>query len=498
MARSRSKDDARPSSRSRRTWGQRLLLGLGTVLAIVSLAAASVAGWVLWQMQSIDREDVALDSRLPDEPTNYLIVGSDSRADRGDEDAGGGSDGRAALADTIMIVRVDPAASSARLLSVPRDLWITLPDGEQGRINAAYAHGAQDLIDIVRTEFDIPIHHYAAIDFEGFEKVVGAVDGVPLWFDRPVRDLGSGLNVEEPGCITLDGTAALAFARSRELQYLTDSGSYRYDGTGDLGRVNRQQQFIRRVADRASAKGMSNPATARRLVEAGAGNLTLDDGLPVTDLVALGSHFSSFDSNALETYTLPTTPRTTAGGAKVLELDSDSAESVVRLFRDGAPSASPFPAPATTVPPTTSSTIPPNLPLPGSVSLSVWNGTEQVGLAAVVADDLAGEGFAVIETGDASAIGVTGVVGTEVRHGSGAADDARSAAARLPGDVQVVPDDSLTPGVVAVIVGPDMAEAATTTTTTSTTTTTTTIPSDIPQQVGVVPIGDPPPGESCG
>ena len=500
MARSRSIEGARPTLEPRRSWGQRFLIAVGAVMAVTALLAASVAGWLLWQMQAIDREDVQLDSRLPDEATNYLIVGSDSRVDRELDDAGGGDDGRAALADTIMIVRIDPGSEAVRLLSVPRDLWVTLPNGDKGRINAAYAPGPQHLIDTVRDELDVPVHHYVAVDFQGFEEVVSAIDGVPVWFDRSVRDLGSGLNVPEAGCVTLDGSGALAFARSRQLQFLTDAGSYRYDGTGDLGRVNRQQQFLRRVADRARSRGISNPATARRLVEAGTSNLTLDDDLAVTELVALSSHFAEFDSDSLETYTLPTTPRTTAGGAMVLDPDAESMESVLALFRDGAPAQSPFPAPATTTPPTTSSTIPRDLPQPGAVSLSVWNGTDQQGLAHSVADDLAANGFGVVETGNASTIGITGVPETVVHHGSGAEADARSAAVRLPGEVEVVLDTSLSAGAVAVVVGPDLSEAASTTTTTTSTTTTTTVPaeSEIPAQVGLVPIGHPPDGEACG
>src|SRR5690606_28103644 len=125
---------------------------------------------------------------------NYLLVGTDSREglDRDDPDAEGFfGDGEVGCdcTDTIMLLRIDPKEKQARILSFPRDLWLPISDtGKTARINSAHAHGEQVLVDTIEENFDLTVHHYVEIDFVGFGKLVGAVGGVPMWFDAPVRD----------------------------------------------------------------------------------------------------------------------------------------------------------------------------------------------------------------------------------------------------------------------------------------------------------------------
>ena len=187
----------------------------GALLSVAALAVASVVAWGAWKYRQIDRTEVSLDELVAGGAANYLIVGSDSR-EGGDPLDPSSSNDHAPLADTIMVVRVDPRSTAAKVLSFPRDLWVTQAStGKQGRLNAAYAAGPQPLVDTLRSELGIPINHYVEVDFKGFKQVVNAIDGVPLWFDRAMRDRNTGLAVEQPGCITLDGRNALAFARSR-------------------------------------------------------------------------------------------------------------------------------------------------------------------------------------------------------------------------------------------------------------------------------------------
>ena len=78
------------------------------------------------------------------------------------------------LTDTIMVLRVDPAAASASVLSFPRDLLVDIPGHtSRSRINSAFETGGPDLL--VRTiaeNFGIPVHHYLEIDFAGFQELV--------------------------------------------------------------------------------------------------------------------------------------------------------------------------------------------------------------------------------------------------------------------------------------------------------------------------------------
>ena len=95
-----------------------------------------------------------------------------------------------------MIMRVDPTTDTVDMVSLPRDLWVPIAGtGESQRINTAYSSddGRQRLIDTIQQDFGIPINHYIEVDFKGFQGVVDAIGGVPMYFDEPMRDDNSGL-----------------------------------------------------------------------------------------------------------------------------------------------------------------------------------------------------------------------------------------------------------------------------------------------------------------
>ena len=122
--------------------------------------------------------------------------------------------------DTILLVRIDPVAGTVKMLSFPRDLWVPIADtGQNDRINAAYGRGRQVLVDTIRKDFGVDVNNYIEVDFRGFKGLVDALGGVPMYFDTAMRDSNTGLNITQPGCVTLNGDEALAFARSRHLQF---------------------------------------------------------------------------------------------------------------------------------------------------------------------------------------------------------------------------------------------------------------------------------------
>lgn len=485
-----------PAPRPGRSWPQRILLTVGVLLSVTTLGVAGVAGWMAYQWRSVDRAAVDLDAATGG-PANYLVVGSDSRSTGDPLDPSAG-DTHEPLADTILLVRVDPATRQARVLSLPRDLWVTRPDGGRGRINGTYNDGPQDLVDTIRRELDVPVNHYVEVDFTGFQELVEAVDGVPMWFDRAMRDDNTGLDVLHPGCVTLDGRSALAFARSRHLQYF-DNGGFTYDGTGDLGRISRQQVFLRRVIDRTVDQGITNPNDLRRLVQVGTSNLTIDDNLSISQLLALGQQFASFDSGALQTLTLPTTARTTDGGAQVVDLDPDEADAVLDLFR---PEADELPVPETTVDGS------PVTVAPADVDLVVLNSSGEQGLAAEAADDLVALGFVVDRVGNGDELGHPVEDHSLVRHAPGADADARAVATTVAGGATTEEDPALDDGEVVLFIGdgfggvrPADTTVAASTADTAPATPTTAVGGAAgaveTAVVGMVP-GDPPPGRSCG
>lgn len=479
--------------RRRRTFGQRLLLAVGTLSVLACLAGAGAVAWTAEKFQSIERTPVKLDRPTErGEPANYLIVGSDSRSGGNPNNTAGDAEvERAPLADVMMLVRVDPNEETVELLSFPRDLWVTLPNGTQGRLNAAYAHGPQDLINTLRTEFDLPIHHYIEVDFQGFLGVVDAVDGVPIWLDAPVRDFQSGLKIIDRGCLTLDGEQALAFARARHLQYYED-GRWVYDGTGDLGRISRQQIFIRRVMDRATDKGFSNPLTMKRLIEVGVENLKLDTGLAIGSLFGVGERFSDYGSDELETYTIPSKPWTTDLGAQVLDIDRTAAEPILARFRE--PSRTPDLSTSTTAT-TAVETSAPTSTVPYEVT--VLNSSSVAGRAEAVAGELEAAGFVIARFGNGSELDRATEPVTIVRHAPDRAAEANAVAAALEPGAIVEPSEDLEGAPVVVFLGAEDAPAVTTTTVAPTTTTavpTTTTSTTTPGYL----TGAPPPGKSCG
>src|SRR5690606_2660694 len=90
--------------------------------------------------------------------------------------------------DTIIVARVDPESTHVDMVSFPRDLWVPIPGHGESRINSAYGYGRQVLIDTISENFGIDIHHYIEIDFTGFQRLVDAVGGVPVWLDTTYRD----------------------------------------------------------------------------------------------------------------------------------------------------------------------------------------------------------------------------------------------------------------------------------------------------------------------
>ena len=326
-----------PSPRRRaRTWPQRLLLVTGCLVVVVCLGTASVAAYLGVRFGQITRvDDIDLATRSG-EAANYLLVGTDSREglDPADPDAGGFlGDSGCDCTDTIMVLRVDPETKQAYVLSFPRDLYLPISGtGETARINTAHAHGAQTLIDTIQDNFNIPIHHYVEIDFVGFEKLVDSVGGVPMWFDAPVRDRHTGLDVPQAECVVLDGEQARKFVRSRYLEYQDEDGDWHTDPTADLGRITRQQVFVRRAVAKAVSEGLSNPITLNELVSAGVANVSLDEHLDVGGVLAIGQAFADYDSDDLVGYSIPSEPDDdvgwSAGGASV---DGQGADDAQRL-----------------------------------------------------------------------------------------------------------------------------------------------------------------------
>lgn len=152
--------------------------------------------------------------------------------------------------DTMMLLTYDPQTKYSGMLSIPRDLWVAIPDHGYGRINTAYSMGEGEHLPGVNGKpgggaglamrtvelfLGIDIQYYAVIDFYGFIEFIDTIDklAINVRDDITVDPLGEGNTVHlRAGVQDLDGATALAYAR------------YRYTGGGDFERAQRQQDVI--------------------------------------------------------------------------------------------------------------------------------------------------------------------------------------------------------------------------------------------------------------
>jgi LCP family protein required for cell wall assembly len=176
------------------------------------------------------------------EPLNILLLGADSR-EKGDP-------GRA---DTMMLVRLDPATKHVRLLSLPRDTRVTIPGHGVGKLNQAssgyYAGGGTSLlVDTITTDLlpGLRIDYTVTTDFAGFAGIIDTLGGVTI--DVEERMLYKGVDVLidlQPGVQHLDGEQALEYARFR----MDAIGDFATWSGEDHGRVARQKKLLAAIID---------------------------------------------------------------------------------------------------------------------------------------------------------------------------------------------------------------------------------------------------------
>ncbi len=458
----------------------RLLIGLNIFVGLCVVTTAVGYGYLKFRLGQLDKISFACNVLRncgdddPGKPMNVLLVGSDTRANISKAERakfGNAADVGGERTDTMMVLHIDPTAEKASILSIPRDLWVPIA-GLRGndRINTAYGvktsgkgavttgrstvtttnalgspvttsnvpikDGPERLIATIRQSLGIEIDHYIEVDFTGFRDIVNAVGGVTVPFPAPARDKLSGLDVKQAGCVSLSGDEALSYVRSRHFQYY-ESGRWRTDPTGDLGRIQRQQDFIRRMLRKAISKGVRNPVKLNALIGAGIDNVKLDSALSTKDIARIGKQFKSLEPEAVDMLTLPTDGFRTAAGASVLKLKTAEARVIINRFNGlGAADSSDGPVPNIS---------------PSTVRVLVLNGTGVSGQAGQVQRQLSGAGFGAAGVGDAP--GGFGRTATEIRYGATQLPKAQLLRAYVVGGAKLVLDNTLKGGDIQLIVG---------------------------------------------
>ena len=327
---------ARPRLRSSAPLGLLFAVTVAVVGAIGVTTAADRQVGDVNRLTEFEDSDVLVAVDGP--AVNYLVIGSDSRegsdpnsadfSNIGDQNAVSGR-----RSDTIMIIRQEEDGNGAAILSLPRDLWLTIADtGNSQRINSAYGRGADVLAATISQNFGIPINHVVDVDFFGFKALVDEIGGTTICFEYATRDTRSGLD-QQPGCNLLTGDQALAYARSRNYEEFRD-GDWRKDPSADLGRVTRQQQFISTTASQTIDRLQSDPFLASALIDATTDTLRLDPNLD--PLSAAGTLRKAFGTG-LTTYQLPVEGATIDGNSVLLLVENAETQAILDYFRGVGP-----------------------------------------------------------------------------------------------------------------------------------------------------------------
>ncbi|NYG07629.1 LCP family protein required for cell wall assembly [Phycicoccus badiiscoriae] len=220
-------------------------------LPVVRIVLVLVAAWLAFMIftplhawNAVAKVDTTPAGTRPADTKgfNYLLVGSDSRAGltaaQRRELRTGKAVGR--RTDSIILVHVPQDGGKPALISIPRDSYVPIPGHGSNKINAAFAFGGPNLlVQTIEHVTDLHIDGYVEIGFAGFASVVDSVGGVNICVPFHMDDHKAGINLQK-GCQVLDGKNALGFVRARYS-----------DPRGDIGRAERQRQFLAAIMKQA-------------------------------------------------------------------------------------------------------------------------------------------------------------------------------------------------------------------------------------------------------
>lgn len=307
----------------RRRRGRRIVLITLLVLALLGGGSAVAAGLYLRSVEAdIERVDAfegvpeeSRPAKVVQDTKNILILGSDTR----DPNSTSGS-----RSDTIILAHLPKDRSSAQLISIPRDTWVSVPrtkDGRGGReakINAAFNWGGIPLmVQTVEKFTGVRIDHVALLDFSGFKEIIDALGGVEITVEESFTSthslLPGGRREFTKGKQVMDGAQALDYARER----------FAFKD-GDFARIRHQQQVIRAVIDKAASGGvLTNPARLNSFVRASADAVSVDKTFSLLDMAMELRHLRS---DNLTFITSPTKGTGWVGSESVVFADTKKAE----------------------------------------------------------------------------------------------------------------------------------------------------------------------------
>lgn len=225
-----------------------------------------------------------------------LLMGVDSNGKDADRFAGTRS-------DTMMVVSIDPLENKVGIVSVPRDSRVHIPGHGTDKINSAHALGGPELsMQTVRESFGVPIDHYVEVDTTGLKKLFAILGPVEVLVEKEMKytDHSAKLHVDlKPGLQTLSPEQAEEYVR------------FRHDARGDIGRIERQQWFVRQAA-----KKLKDPQMILKMHElVPLAYECVHTDLPMQDVLALAAYAKDFPHERVTTAMLPGHAETINGGS---------------------------------------------------------------------------------------------------------------------------------------------------------------------------------------
>ena len=217
---------------------------------------------------------------------NIMIMGVDSRED----DVG--------RSDTLMVATIDPKKDQASLLSIPRDTRVKIKNHGFDKINHAYAFGGHELTkDTVENFLGVTLDHYIIIDTHAFQRIIDTIGGIDIdvekrmYYEDPWDDDGGLVINLQPGMQHMDGKTAITYVRYR-------------DEEGDLGRIQRQQKFMKAIFDKIASPAiiMKIPSIIKEVSN------SIKTDMSIRQMIEFAGTIKESQKNGLKTDMVPGRP----------------------------------------------------------------------------------------------------------------------------------------------------------------------------------------------
>ncbi|MFP4015509.1 MAG: LCP family protein [Halanaerobiales bacterium] len=268
-------------------------------------------------------------------------------------------------ADTIILASIDLKTKEVGLLSIPRDTRVNIPEYGMNRVNASHAFGGVELtVATLEDYLEVPIEYFVETDFQGFARIIDAIGGVDITIEKPLHyvDNAGDLYIDLPaGNQRLNGEESLQYVRYREVI------------KGDIGRVERQQKFMK-----AMMKRILNPDIITKLPSVyNETKKAVNTNIPIQDVTPFVRLMKDMNLSNIDTVMLPGEPKY-INGASYWIANQDELEIVVNnLIRSKEYIRN------------------------GQYEVAIKNGNGVNGQASIISDEMEKYGFEVISVGNA-------------------------------------------------------------------------------------------------